>query len=295
MNNELITTFLAIVKYRQISQAANSLYLSQAAVSNRLSKLESKLGVKLVNRVKGHSSLTLTEYGEKFIPIAEEYIHIINTANSLRNLVKFDTLTIATSADIAIYYVTPFLKDLLKSNPNLRINLITLPENELISAVQNGKCDVCLCFTPCSQGTMTSQKIYEDHFIAALSKDTRIVTNSVSIDSLERSYELHIPYNENYNMWYQICWDTEIVPLITSNTICSAIPLLKTLTNTWLIIPQKVLNTVTDIQPVKLIEQPPSLPIIAIFSSQSSNKDSIKKVLSLLSFLLNKPKQLITK
>lgn len=82
MNPELLQTFLKIVKYKQISQAADSLYITQAAVSNRLSRLESQLGVKLINRVKGQANVTLTKYGRRLVPIANEWMELVQeTAN----------------------------------------------------------------------------------------------------------------------------------------------------------------------------------------------------------------------
>ena len=56
--------FLAIVKERSISKAAERLYLSQPYLSQYLAKLESELGVVLLDR--SHSPLRLTPAGELF-------------------------------------------------------------------------------------------------------------------------------------------------------------------------------------------------------------------------------------
>ena len=56
--------FLAIVKERSISKAAERLYLSQPYLSQYLAKLESNLGVVLLDR--SHTPLQLTEAGELF-------------------------------------------------------------------------------------------------------------------------------------------------------------------------------------------------------------------------------------
>ena len=56
--------FLAIVKERSISKASERLYLSQPYLSQYLAKLESNLGVVLLDR--SHTPLQLTEAGELF-------------------------------------------------------------------------------------------------------------------------------------------------------------------------------------------------------------------------------------
>ena len=56
--------FLAIVKERSISKAADRLYLSQPYLSQYLAKLEANLGVTLLDR--SHTPLRLTAAGELF-------------------------------------------------------------------------------------------------------------------------------------------------------------------------------------------------------------------------------------
>ena len=61
--------FLAIVKERSISKAADRLYLSQPYLSQYLAKLEPNLGVTLLDR--SHTPLRLTPAGELFYAYLE--------------------------------------------------------------------------------------------------------------------------------------------------------------------------------------------------------------------------------
>ena len=72
MNYKDIEVFLELVRCRNITKAAENLYLSQSAVSNRLKSLEDELGVQLFLRAKGHRIVELTRQGGEFIPVAEE-------------------------------------------------------------------------------------------------------------------------------------------------------------------------------------------------------------------------------
>ena len=56
--------FLTIAKERSISRAAERLYLSQPYLSQYLAKLESNLGVMLLDR--SHTPLSMTPAGELF-------------------------------------------------------------------------------------------------------------------------------------------------------------------------------------------------------------------------------------
>ena len=59
-----IEYFLAVSKYLSFTKAAEALYVSQPAISRRISMLEEQLGVKLIKRTK--RTVEMTEAGKKF-------------------------------------------------------------------------------------------------------------------------------------------------------------------------------------------------------------------------------------
>lgn len=73
MFNPGIEVFLAIVRTRNISRAAEQLNLSQSTVSKRLKVLEQEINAILFERGKGNKVLSLTLAGEEFIDLAERW------------------------------------------------------------------------------------------------------------------------------------------------------------------------------------------------------------------------------
>ena len=73
MNYTDIHTFLTIASSPSLSKAAESLFVSQPALSHRLSALEEELGTELIIRKKGSRTLELTEAGQRFVPIARKW------------------------------------------------------------------------------------------------------------------------------------------------------------------------------------------------------------------------------
>ena len=61
MTQTQINCFLAVARERSFTRAANSLYISQPAISRSISKLEDELGFQLFERRE--SALTLTTHG----------------------------------------------------------------------------------------------------------------------------------------------------------------------------------------------------------------------------------------
>ena len=66
-----IEYFLAVSKYLSFTKAAEALYVSQPAISRRISMLEEQLGVKLIKRTK--RTVEMTEAGKKFQSFFKEY------------------------------------------------------------------------------------------------------------------------------------------------------------------------------------------------------------------------------
>lgn len=75
MELKKISYFLRIVEHGSLSKAAQSLYLSQPALSRFLEKLEEDVGVKLFTRSKS-STLVLTPAGKAYLKTAQQ-MHVL--------------------------------------------------------------------------------------------------------------------------------------------------------------------------------------------------------------------------
>ena len=72
MHEKGIETFLAVAMSRTLGKAAELLNVTQSTISYNLSKLESEMGMILVDRQKGMKSIRLTPSGEGFLPERSE-------------------------------------------------------------------------------------------------------------------------------------------------------------------------------------------------------------------------------
>jgi len=84
--------FLEVVKWRNFTKAAEQLYISQPAISRKISQLEKQLGVELINRSQRDFALTIA--GERFYTLFKEYLnelHILTNQFSSysKEVIKF--------------------------------------------------------------------------------------------------------------------------------------------------------------------------------------------------------------
>ncbi|MGL4544612.1 MAG: HTH-type transcriptional regulator HdfR [Plesiomonas sp.] len=72
MDTELLKTFIVVSKTRHFGKAAESLFLTQSAVSFRIRQLETQLNVTLFNR--NRNNIQLTPAGERLVPYASNLL-----------------------------------------------------------------------------------------------------------------------------------------------------------------------------------------------------------------------------
>lgn len=89
-----VRTFLAVVDAGHFTEAADRLGMTQQAVSKRIAKLESDLGVPLLNRTRAGSRLT--EDGAAFLPHARALVSLADQATTMlrarRRALRIDVL-----------------------------------------------------------------------------------------------------------------------------------------------------------------------------------------------------------
>ena len=78
---ELYWVFCEVVKYKNISKTAESMYISQSAITQSIQKLENLLGGKVFYRNK--NGVELTEEGKSLYEYIKDSIEKINNAENL--------------------------------------------------------------------------------------------------------------------------------------------------------------------------------------------------------------------
>lgn len=72
MNTDQLEYFLAIVKYKSFTKAANEMFISQSSLSKKIKALENELGIELLNR--GKSIIELTHAGKEVYDFAQSFL-----------------------------------------------------------------------------------------------------------------------------------------------------------------------------------------------------------------------------
>jgi DNA-binding transcriptional LysR family regulator len=128
--------FLATVREKSISRAADRLFLSQPALTARLQSLEQELGVPLLIRTS--RGVRLSDAGKAFLPYAQRAIQAVDEGRKLVDqLTSGDAgvLTLATVPGLLTAVLPPMLKRFRDSFPKVPVNVRTAHPEEVIDLV----------------------------------------------------------------------------------------------------------------------------------------------------------------
>lgn len=149
INFELYRIFYVVANKKNITKAAEELFISQPAVSKAIKKLENNLGGKLFNRTK--KGVVLTEEGKEFynyIKIALEYIN--NAENKFNDLINLETGTIKIGVSVTLtkYFLIPLLEEFHDLHPKINIQIDTNITKVLFDKLKNGLLDLVILNLP---------------------------------------------------------------------------------------------------------------------------------------------------
>jgi|TARA_Y100000310_G_scaffold337839_1_gene425941 DNA-binding transcriptional LysR family regulator len=139
LNNYEVKVFKTIIDANGFQKASEVLYVTQSAVSQSLSNLESKLGQPLIIR---KNPLRLTEAGKRLMKYAH---NVLSTEREmlaeLENIKKgIDvTLSIAINSTVNRYYASSLLLTFCQQHPSARLSVDVFPSREIIYVVLQGK------------------------------------------------------------------------------------------------------------------------------------------------------------
>ena len=145
---ELYKIFYIVAKYKSITKAAESLYISQPAVTMSIKKLEEQLEMTLFIRTK--KGVILTSEGKvlyEYVSKAMESIKI--GENRISNFKKLDigNIKIGIGTTLTKYFLMEYLEIFHKQYPKITINIDTSMTSELLKSLENGKVDLAIIST----------------------------------------------------------------------------------------------------------------------------------------------------
>ena len=204
MNQADIETFLMLVKTRNITKTAESLYVSQPTVSHRLKLLEEELGVPLLIRKKGYKKIELTPKGEEFIVIAQRWLSLMKETMLLKSAGEEMHLSVASTDTLN----SCIFKDLYRSilhdtNLNLKLNISTHYSYEIYELLEKHTVDVGFVYHHLHYKNIISEPVLREKMYVVQEWDSAIRKDQINVEELDPDNEVVFVWENNYQIWHE--------------------------------------------------------------------------------------------
>lgn len=185
-----LRALVTVADYRNFSEAALHLDLSQSAISHAIASLEEELGVQLLSR--GRHGATLTPVGERVIDQAREVLHllegIVKEANREKGL-HGGSVRIASFRSVATHILPSVIARFRSNFPKITVTLLEHYDHVGVEqAMRDGRADIGFTILPTSAEFETSE-ILRDEYVALLPPSPRLISDHFSWEQLA-SYPL---------------------------------------------------------------------------------------------------------
>ena len=159
--------FQALIEHGSFSRAAESVHVSQPALSLQIRELESGLGGPLVERES--RGILLTPLGRE---AHEQTLRILDETLLLENLSqRFEAgplrVTVGIVSTLAPYLLPGILKNLHDATPRIELDILEGPGQELVSNLLAGRLDAAVVSLPLGLLELPERELFEDRFVLA--------------------------------------------------------------------------------------------------------------------------------
>jgi DNA-binding transcriptional LysR family regulator len=144
MDINYLYTFKEVVKWGSYTRTGEELGYAQSSVTTHIKKLEGYYGQKLFERTG--QKMKLTQPGEELLYYVNQVTELLNEAKErlTTNEDARGTVSIGTVESLAAYFITPYIRELKKQYPSLKIMLEAGLCPNLTQGIIDGKYDVAV-------------------------------------------------------------------------------------------------------------------------------------------------------
>ena len=172
MADRRLQVFFTVARLLSFTKAAETLHMTQPAVTFQVRQLEEYFNTRLFDRT--HNRINLTEAGSRVYSYAERIFELYSEMeNSVREMTGevSGSLTIGASTTIAEYMLPSLLGDFKKKYEDINIHLKVSNTEGIVSMVENNTIDLGVVEAPVGNKNLVVEECRPDHLVAIVPPD----------------------------------------------------------------------------------------------------------------------------
>ncbi len=172
MDESQLKALVAINRHGSFTAAADSLHLTQPAISKRIAALEIQLGTALFDRIG--RNVRLTEAGHKLLPLAENmllsFTNLRQSADNMRKQVS-GSLSLGTSHHVGLHRLPPILHQYTDQYPDVELALHFVDSEDGVRGVESGELEMAIITLPeITPDSISATRVWDDPLALVVGK-----------------------------------------------------------------------------------------------------------------------------
>lgn len=186
-----------IVKEGTLTKAAETLHLTQSALSHQLKELEEEVSMPIFYR-RG-KRLELSEEGAVFLNTAQKVLAELNMLQAdLRSLKEGQTgsLRISTQCYTAYHWLPGIIKQYKRSAPGMSFNVVSAATHLPLEYLLKGELDIAIVRNTIDNPRIKYEPIFMDKVYCIVSRYHPLASKTMVKPSDFEDQEIFMPYND---------------------------------------------------------------------------------------------------
>lgn len=201
MTHQDIEVFLTAVRSGSLSGAAQTLYITQPAVSRHIRALEQELGCVLLVRRRGRRRIELTEQGRDFVHVAEKWRQVWQEARDVARRDLNRTLRVGSVGSVSTYLLPAVFRAFLENNPGSALTFHNYHSQEAYRYMAEGTLDIALISDDMFYPQVETVPAYREPMVLAAGPACGL-PDRVHPSGLDPARELRLPWNPEFDLWH---------------------------------------------------------------------------------------------
>jgi DNA-binding transcriptional LysR family regulator len=167
-----LEAFIQIAELGSFNKAAEKLHVTQTGLTRRIQRLESHVGLRLLDRTT--RTVALTGIGREFLPEAKRIVDDVDRSfDRLKTISRFSTGDIAIASVPSLMYgrLPRILKTYAAQHPHNRVEILDRTSTLVIDAVRRSNAAFGLHVQSANQPDLHNEVLVRDPFVAYCRND----------------------------------------------------------------------------------------------------------------------------
>lgn len=159
-----LRVFTAVCKTMSMTKAAQTLYISQPAVSQTITELEEYYGVRLFDRMS--NKLYLTDAGKRLLPLAEEAMTLqARIEKTMGSFQQENNIRLGATITIGTYLLPQVVKTVKNENPHINVQTVVDNTAAVEEKLLCSDLDIGLVEGEITSTQLVTEPFYEDELV----------------------------------------------------------------------------------------------------------------------------------